>query len=511
MRTTSRLRASVFAVAAAIGMVLLLGIGDAAARSPHRDSSHQKVHRNSRLSDRLACLAASRFDLTENGRGRRSHGRRKLKARASRSCVTSEPPTASIRGGNHHKQGKGGSTQTPPAEAPNNPGGGEEPTDAAPPSAEESATAPVETPTTESTPPVETTTPVETTPPVESGPPVETTPPLLNEGGSSSPKPGSIYWGAWIGSQLTGEESPWDMNAVSKFEAMADKKLSIVQFGSPFANCSRTCYFYEFPTTPMQSIRQHGSIPFLSWSSQSLPTQTSEPDYQLGDVADGSYDSYIRKYARAAAAWGHPFFLRFNWEMNGNWFPWGAGANGNNAAQYVAAWRHVHDIFTEVGATNATWVWCPNVDPDHEFQNLSSLYPGNEYVDWTCLDGYNWGTNPAGPWGWGGFEEIFRSTYNEITTSIAPDKPMIVGETASSEYGGSKANWISEALNKLPTAFPKIHGLLWFEKYDGGMDWPIETSTSATSAFAAGIQNPVYATNSFANLGTSGPIQPPVS
>src|SRR5207248_57411 len=27
-----------------------------------------------------------------------------------------------------------------------------------------------------------------------------------------------VYWGAWIGSQLTGTAAPWDMNAVSKFE-----------------------------------------------------------------------------------------------------------------------------------------------------------------------------------------------------------------------------------------------------------------------------------------------------
>ncbi|HVV89017.1 MAG TPA: glycosyl hydrolase [Solirubrobacterales bacterium] len=327
-----------------------------------------------------------------------------------------------------------------------------------------------------------------------------------------SASPSSIYWGAWIGAQLTGEESPWDMNAVSKFEQMAGKKLSIVQFGSPFSNCySRSCYFYEFPTGPLQQIREHGSIPFLSWSSQSIPTSTQEPNYQLADVVDGTYDSYIRKFAKAAAAWGHPFFLRFDHEMNGDWFPWAAGANGNTAADYVAAWRHVHDIFTEVGATNATWVWCPNVDPDHTMQSLSSLYPGNEYVDWTCLDGYNWGTNPSAPWGWGSFAKIFRSTYDEVTEQIAPEKPMIVGETAATEYGGSKAEWISEMLSKVPTAFPKIRGLLWFEKYDDGMDWPIETSPSSVAAFAEGIQNPAYATNSFADLETDGPIPPPAA
>ena len=114
-------------------------------------------------------------------------------------------------------------------------------------------------------------------------------------------------------------------------------------------------------------------------------------------MIEGHHDAYIREFAEAAKAWGHPFFLRFNWEMNGNWFPWSEGVNGNQPGEYVAAWRHVHDIFTQVGATNATWVWCPNVDPASKLHDLASLYPGDAYVDWTGLDGYNWGTNPASP------------------------------------------------------------------------------------------------------------------
>jgi hypothetical protein len=40
------------------------------------------------------------------------------------------------------------------------------------------------------------------------------------------------------------------------------------------------------------------------------------------------------------------------------------------------------------------------------------------------------------------------------------------------------------------------------------MDWPIESSSSASSAFASGIQNAAYRTNAYADLG-AGPIAPP--
>ena len=321
---------------------------------------------------------------------------------------------------------------------------------------------------------------------------------------------GPDYWGAWIGNQLTGTEAPWDMGAVTKFEQMAGKPVSVVNFSSPFANCtSSPCSFYQFPESEMEGIRGHGAIPFFSWGSQSLPVPSnlSEPNFQLSDVIAGTYDSYIREWAEAAKAWGHPFFLRFNWEMNGNWFLWSEGVNGNQPGEYVAAWRHVHDIFASVGATNATWVWCPNVDPRHKLQNLASLYPGDEYVDWTGLDGYNWGANPVRPSGWMSFNELFQSTYDEITETIAPSKPLIVSEVGSTEVGGSKAAWIADALKSATTEYPQLRGLLWFEKYDDGMDWPIETSPQAAAAFAAGIQSGDFVGNSFASA-AAGTIQP---
>jgi Glycosyl hydrolase family 26 len=323
-----------------------------------------------------------------------------------------------------------------------------------------------------------------------------------------APSTGPLYWGAWVGRQLTGDEAPWDMSAASKFEGMAGKAASAINFSSPFANCaSSPCSFYKFPRAEMESIRSHGSMPFFSWASQASPASLDQPNFQLSDVIAGTYDSYIREFAEGARAWGHPFFLRFNWEMNGDWFAWAEGVNGNQPGEYVAAWRHVHDIFTAVGATNATWVWCPNVDPYEKLQNLASLYPGDEYVDWTGLDGYNWGTNPASPKRWMSFDELFESTYERITETIAPSKPLIISEVGSSEYGGSKADWITAALESARTNYPRLRGLLWFEKFDDGMDWPIETSSSSAAAFAEGIQDPSYLGNAFASIGP-GTIQP---
>ena len=322
-----------------------------------------------------------------------------------------------------------------------------------------------------------------------------------NLAGKSNVSPTTKYWGAWIGSQLTGEEAPWDMGAVAKFEQLAGKGVSMVNFSSPFADCSSSpCNFYEFPKESMEGIRDHGAIPFFSWASQSTPASLNQPNFQLADVISGAHDAYIRKFAEEARDWGHPFFLRFNWEMNGNWFAWMEGVNGNQPGESVAAWRHVHDIFTEVGADNVTWVWCPNIDPGGKMRDLASLYPGDEYVDWTGLDGYNWATSSKD---WASFDELYRSTYDYITQTLAPSKPLAISEIGSTETGGSKSAWIEDMLSSVATDYPQVRALLWFEKFDDSMDWPIETSSSATAAFAAGIQNPIFGSNTFADLGAS--------
>jgi len=324
---------------------------------------------------------------------------------------------------------------------------------------------------------------------------------------SAKQPPPPLYWGAQIGDQLTGEAAPWDMNALSAFQSLAKKPLSLVSFSAPFAECSGSdCTFINFPTTPIENARNYGAIPFFSWSSSSTPESGPQRPWKLSNIINGSLDPYIRKFAESAKEWGHPFFLRFDWEMNGFWFPWSEGVNSNKKGEYVAAWRHVHDIFTSVGATNASWVWCPNVDFTRKLIPLNKVYPGDNYVDWTCLDGFNWGkrTDSAG---WQTFNQVFHETYKRVL-KIAPHKPMLLGEVASNEIGGSKPAWIKNMLREVPR-YRRIRGLIWFDVKDRNTHWPLESSSKASAAFAKGIQRTVYRPNEFGGLETDSPIPPP--
>jgi hypothetical protein len=320
--------------------------------------------------------------------------------------------------------------------------------------------------------------------------------------------PASVYWGAQIGDQMTGEAAPWDMNPVYRFQGIADKGLSLIEFGSPFAECDGgSCVMTKFPGTPLENVRRYGAIPVFSWNSTASPPDADQSQFSLGTLISGRYDAYIREFATKAKEWGKPFFLRFDWEMNGFWFPWSEGINGNTPGQYVAAWRHVHDIFAQVGATNATWVWCPNVDLYNSLIPLGELYPGDRYVDWTALDGFNWGTRRGSP-GWQSFNQVFHRTYKRIITRVARGKPMMLAEVASSDKGGSKAAWIKDMLNKVRHKYRKIRAIVWYDVDDRGTNWPIEHSKKASNAFRKGINPAAYRPNLYGGI-TQSPIQPP--
>jgi Glycosyl hydrolase family 26 len=317
---------------------------------------------------------------------------------------------------------------------------------------------------------------------------------------SSSSSATPIYWGATIGDQFTGVAAPWDMRPVQRLESMLGKRFSLIGFSQPFADCTGPrCVFIGFPLTPLENVRRHGSIPFFSWGSQRTPSSLEQPGFQLRDVIDGKFDGLIREFAVKTRDWGHPMFLRFNWEMNGDWFPWSEGVNGNKPGEYVLAWRHVHDLFRSVGADNVTWVWCPN--STHR-EGIRGQYPGDAYVDWTCLDGFNWGESNSQ--GWLSFGGIFRRGY-QILREISPDKPTILGEVASTNLGGNKAAWISNMLDRIP---PGIRGFLWFNVHDRGTNWPLEVGPNPARAFREGIRDPRFVTNRYGGLEAS-PIRPP--
>jgi Glycosyl hydrolase family 26 len=323
----------------------------------------------------------------------------------------------------------------------------------------------------------------------------------------------SVYWGAWIDGETYGDphgDAPWDGRTWNRFERHASKRVSIIHFGVP------TPWARPFWRLPLTLARQRGAIPLVDMDTVD-PARGSGRVATLRQIARGRWDRPWKRWAEAAARYGHPFFLRLDWEMNGLWFPWAREARAAPGV-FVAAWRRLHRIAARQGAGNVTWVWCPNAVFDGSTP-LSDLYPGDDVVDWTCMDGYNKGRHPLEPTGWESFGELFGETYGELL-ALAPGKPIMIGETGSTEVGdggvdpSAKAAWITDAMTvQLPLNFPQVKAVTWFnwniEEGDGQRwDWPIESSEAVRRAFAAAIASRYYAQGRFGHLRRHATIRP---
>jgi len=326
----------------------------------------------------------------------------------------------------------------------------------------------------------------------------------------------SIYWGSWIDGDVytkspepTWPDAPYGDTLLNPnptwnlFESHAGKPVSIVHFGQPAP------WNQDFAAGPFESTRRRGAIPLVDMDADGMT---------LASIAAGDHDAEFKKwFSDAASNFGYPMFFRWSWEMNGTWFkPYGP-ESAASPSLYVAVWQHLHDLAVAKGANNITWVWCPNVIFSGS-TSLKALYPGDAYVDWTCMDGYNRGDNPIKPEGFKSFSEVFSQTYNELL-AIAPSKPIMIGETGSTELMGliphpKKFEWISEGLGvELASNFPKVEAILWFnwnapdEDTGERWDWQIESSAAAESAFRNVISSSYYAANSFGSLPSQTKVQ----
>jgi hypothetical protein len=215
-----------------------------------------------------------------------------------------------------------------------------------------------------------------------------------------------------------------------------------------------------------------GRIPLICWEPAKI-------DFRK--IIDGSLDQTIKARASGSKALVKKFFLDFAAEMNGD-----EAWSGNNAPLYVSAYRHIHDLFTAAGANNVVWAWCPNVtDTAGGNRTTMDYYPGDAYVDWTGVDGYNWGTKNGG---WQSFQQVFQNIYPLLA---AKKKPILIGEMASAEAGGDKSKWIDGIIPTLRANFPRIKGLVWFD-VNKEADWRISSSPASEASYIRMANDPYF-------------------
>jgi hypothetical protein len=264
----------------------------------------------------------------------------------------------------------------------------------------------------------------------------------------------------YFGAALDG--APASSRPVKDFTSKAGKQPNMLLYYTAWGD--------QFDANAVKNARALGALPVMAW-------EPFEP--AIADIADGVSDDYIKKYATAVRTLNLPIAISLAHEMNGFWYPW--GTKKTSPDDFVQAWRHVHNIFLDVGATNVIWVWSPNVINPMPRIPLSPLYPGDSYVDWIGVVGY--------------YEEGGASTFSTLfgptkaTVRKFTSKPILILETGA-EDSTRKRSDIADLFRGV-AASPDVIGFNWFN-YVKRADWRIDSDPSALAEFRKHARNDVF-------------------
>lgn len=280
---------------------------------------------------------------------------------------------------------------------------------------------------------------------------------------------------------------------MEKLESALHYKFPIISFYSAWGDKPTQ----QFPLRMVETIAGMGSIPMITWEPwvvdfderlrTNLPPLEEREYASLKAIARGDYDFYIVPWAKAAAGFRRPLFLRFAHEMNDPYrYPWGP-QNGNRPEDFVAAWKHVHTIFQKMGATNVVWVWSPHISmPWFEY-----YYPGPEYVDWIGTGVLNYGT--VATWSrWWSFHQILEKAYPSL---LRLEKPIVISEFGTLSEGGDAAEWYRQAFYHMNHTYRRgIRAVIFFNQSNDltisptfPLDWSVERSPRAVDVVAKEI------------------------
>lgn len=293
------------------------------------------------------------------------------------------------------------------------------------------------------------------------------TPPLPSPTPPESPatpaKDRILHWGAYTGNYPT---------ALPLLESLigkeADMQAIFVGWGADG----------KFPTGYDSLVRQ-GKTLVIFWE----PYGTT-----LDNIISGKDDSYIKEWAADAKNYGGQIILAPFHEMNGNWDSWGGTIGDNSPAKLIGAWKHIHSFFGDADNVKFAWVVNSTSIPDTAENQLERYYPGDRFVDYVGVDGFNFG-DP-----WQSFDEIFSDPLSRLKKY---DKPTYIFSMASADHGqyengtpvdnGAKASWITDALSSIRNR-SDIEGFIWFNE-NKEENWTINSNAASLEAFKAALGN----------------------
>jgi hypothetical protein len=221
------------------------------------------------------------------------------------------------------------------------------------------------------------------------------------------------------------------------------------------------------------------------------------PRVQWSAVAAGEYDAQLRQQGAGIASLRSPVFVTFEHEADQP-----DKQIQGTGPEFVAAWRHVRDVYRAAGATNAVWVWIMMGTAD-SLARAAKLWPGNDVVDWIGWNVYNASGCRLGdvqPDRYVSFAQSAKVFYDwltkdRLTLGIDTTKPMMISETGSVLYRdpARTAAWYTAIPAALRT-MPQIKAVSLFDHTgNSACDYRVSRSAATRQAISKMAADALFA------------------
>ncbi|MFE9772319.1 glycosyl hydrolase [Streptomyces sp. NPDC005931] len=227
--------------------------------------------------------------------------------------------------------------------------------------------------------------------------------------------------GAWFGAFVPHERADLEQR-VRAYEQRVGRRLDIVYTYHDMSLPEGTRREGRLLTPEEQRVGEDRML-LLSWESKWWGgTKAQQPSWK--QIADGALDASVidvqaRRIKDYGERTGKKVFLSFDLEMDTR------TPDNGTPAQYVAAYRHIHDRFRELGVDNVVWTWIITGYLGHA-DLFERMYPGDRYVDWIGYNQYNY--YRCHDTDWLSFARTQRATHAWIRAHISDDKPLMLSE-----------------------------------------------------------------------------------
>jgi hypothetical protein len=258
--------------------------------------------------------------------------------------------------------------------------------------------------------------------------------------------------GAWFGVYARTDASyGWNPTTpLVEVEDQVGRQFDIVHSYRDMSGAGRNGLF---PDAYDRQQVADGRMLLINWESRNF---SAGQTLTWADVVSGRYDAVIDRVGRQLADFGQPVFVAFDHE------PEDEPAKGSDA-DYVRAYRYVHDRVVAAGGTNVVWVWNMMGYSGH-YARYQGLYPGDGYVDWVAYDPYNFYVC-TGNRTWKSTQTTVGSFYRWLDEQgIGAGKPRMLAEYGTNFDAAdlsAKRRWFEE-LPGVVAAHPQIKAVVYF-------------------------------------------------